>query len=123
MNTRKALAGKNLYTWDMYGEERKTVDNAKFVYDMGIPEDVDIYLIYNNPFMEPYLSTDAEVQKTYNEAKEQGMENDYKDIFNYDVREYFKSYKNITIDEMSGPGRLYIYDPVKLANMINKYIK
>lgn len=123
MNIRNALAGKYMYTWDMYGEERKTVDNAKETYEMGIPKNVDIYLIYNNPFLEPYLSTDEEALKAYNEAKEEGMDNDYADIFNYDVRDYFSSYSNVTVEDMAGPGRLYTYNPTELADMINQHIR
>ncbi|MBQ8912709.1 MAG: alpha/beta hydrolase [Lachnospiraceae bacterium] len=121
MNIRNALAGKYAYTEDMYEEQRNTVNNAKKTAELGFPENVDIYLIYNNLFLEPYLSTDDEVKELYTEGMEENV--DYAEVFNSAFRDYYGNYKNVTIDEIEGPGRLYIYNPTKLAELINIYLE
>lgn len=120
MNVRTALAGKYAYTNDMYREQRNTVDNAKKTVELGFPEKIDIYLIYNNIFLEPYMSTDDEIKEMFADQSKGGV--DCAGIFNAQFREYFENHNNVKIDEIDGPGRLYIYNPDKIASMINDYL-
>ena len=121
---RKALISKGFYTADMYQEDLAMVDNAAKVRELGWPEDTKMLLIYANPIMEPYFSEDASVREEYEEAvKESGNADfDYEKAYNEDKREYFDGYENVTVKEMSGPSRLYTYNPEKLAEVIKDYI-
>lgn len=123
MNIRKALVSKGGYTTDMYNEDLATVDNAAKVAAEGAPTDVDMYIIYANPLMEPYVSADSGVQETYNQAVKDNGEVDYVSVYNQDARSYFSQYDNIVFEEMSGPARLYTYCPKELAGKIAQYIE
>ena len=74
MLTRKAIISKNGFTEDMYCENLAMVDNANNVAKLGWPEDIDMYLIYANPLMEPYISTNENVSSSYESAVEDNAE-------------------------------------------------
>lgn len=122
MNIRKALVSKGGYTQDMYNEDLATVDNAAKVATEGVPEKTDIYIIYANPLMEPYVNEDEEVRSTYSKAMEDNGEVDYISMYNQEARDYFAGYDNVTFEEMSGPARLYTYSPKELAEKIVKFV-
>lgn len=122
MNIRNALVSKGGYTMDMYNEDLATVDNAAVVAAEGVPEDLDIYIIYANPLMEPYVSADSEVKDTYNQAVEDNGEVDYVSVYNQEARTYFSGFDNVVFEEMSGPARLYTYCPKELAKKIAQYM-
>lgn len=122
MNVRKALVSKNGYTKDMYEEDLATVNNAAKVAEEGIPTDVEITLIYANPLMEPYVNVDKEVNQTYTEQATANPDIDFVAEYNKESKEYFANYKNVTIEEVSGPGRLYVYAPVELGKLIVEYL-
>ncbi|MBE5945229.1 MAG: hypothetical protein E7258_10020 [Lachnospiraceae bacterium] len=122
MKIRNALVSKNGYTKDMYMEDLATVDNAAKVAKEGIPTDVEINLIYANPLLEPYVNVDETVKNTYNEQMAANPDIDYISEYNKDSREYFAQYDNVTFEELSGPGRIYIYAPVELGKLITKYL-
>ena len=123
MLTRKAIISKNGFTEDMYSENLAMVDNAKKVGSLGWPQDVDMYLLYANPLMEPYRDTDDMVKKSYEDAIENNPDVDYVAAYNENNREYFKDKPKVVVDEMAGPARLYTYDPKGLASKINSYIE
>lgn len=123
MTIRKALISKGGYTKDMYNEDLAMVDNALKVSEEGIPEDIDIDLIYVNPFMEPFVNVDASVNEKYNNLIAENPDMDYIAEYNSWVRDYFKDYENVTIKEISGPSRVYTYNPGELADMIIEYIE
>lgn len=122
MRTRNALIARGGYTGDMYNEDLATVDNAAKVAQEGWPEELDMYLLYANPLMEPYISEDTAIQKQYQETLQDNPDVDYVSVYNEAFREYFKSYENVTVEEMSGPSRLYTYDPKGLAENIRQYL-
>lgn len=122
MNVRKALVSKNGYTKDMYEEDLATVNNAALVAKEGIPENVDIKLIYGNPLMEPYVNVDKEVNKTYMEQSAANPDVDFVAEYNKEAKEYFEEYENVSVEEISGPGRIYVYAPVELGEMIVEYL-
>ena len=123
MTMRKALISKSGYTQDMYNEDLVTVDNAALVAEAGWPEDVDMYLIYANPLMEPYLSDDVAVKERYEAAVAENSEIDLVEAYNQTIRDYFADKENVTLEEMSGPARIYTYAPVELADKIIGYIE
>ncbi len=123
MTMRRALISKAGYTKDMYNEDLVTVDNATKVAEAGWPNNAKMYLIYANPLMEPYVNDDQSVNSQYQSAIEQNSEVDYISAYNETIREYFSDKANVTIEEMSGPARLYTYDPVTLAEKIIGYIE
>ncbi|MCM1272484.1 MAG: alpha/beta hydrolase [Clostridium sp.] len=121
MNTRNALIGKGNYNEDIYDEQLKMIDNAAKVTAMGIPE-ADMYLLYSNPMLEPYLSTDEDIQKSYNDAMAKDSETDYIGAYNQTFKNYFKDYQNVVIEEVSGYSRMYTYCPKTIAEKINDFI-
>lgn len=121
MNTRKAIIGKYAYTEDIYNEQLAMVDNAAKVAAMGTP-DVDMYLLYSNPMLEPYLSTDEDIQKSYNEALEKDPDLDYVNSYNKAFREHFKDNNRVVIEDVAGYSRMYTFCPQDIADRINKYI-
>ncbi|MBR3834504.1 MAG: alpha/beta hydrolase [Lachnospiraceae bacterium] len=123
MLTRKALISKGGFTEDMYCENLAMVDNANKVAELGWPAEVNMYLIYANPLMEPYRSTDKSVSASYESALEDNPEVDYITAYNESVREYFEDKGNVTVEEMAGPARLYTYNPKGLGEMIKGYIE
>ncbi len=123
MLTRKALISKSGFTEDMYCENLAMVDNAAKVAETGWPSDINMYLIYANPLMEPYRSSDESVNSSYESALEDNPDVDYINAYNESIREYFADKENVIVEEMAGPARLYTYDPKGLAEKIDGYIK
>lgn len=123
MKVREALVSRGGYTEDMYNEDLATVDNANYVAEEGFPENVNIYMIYANPLMEPYLSDNEEVSESYNKQKEINEDFDYINAYNEESRNYFQKYENVTYDEMAGPARLYTYNPKELAFKIADFMQ
>ena len=122
MTIRKALISKNGYTKDMYEEDLAMVDNAGKVAQEGLP-DTEMFLIYANPFLEPYVTIDDTVNAKYVEQSEANPDVDLVAEYNRWLREYFDEYENIAVEEMSGPGRLYTYNPEELASIIEDYLE
>ncbi len=123
MTIRDALISNGGYTKDMYNEDLATVDNAAKVAEEGIPDDMDISLIYVNPFMEPYVNVDESINKSYNDLIAENPDVDYVAEYNQWVKDYFADYKNVTIKEISGPNRVYTYNPGELADIIIEYLE
>ncbi len=123
MKTRSALVSKSLYTQGMYNEDAEVVKNGKALYDKGWPEDVKMYLLYANPFMKPYVDENERVQEVYNQVVEYGEEYDPVTSYNDYYRTYLAAYKNVTVEEISGPERLITYNPSALAEKITQYIE
>lgn len=123
MLTRKAIISKAGFTEDMYCENLAMVDNANKVAALGWPEELDMYLIYANPLMEPYRSSNDNVNSSYESAVEDNGEVDYINAYNQDARDYFADKEKVTIVEMAGPARLYTYDPKGLSEKIMGYIE
>ncbi|MBQ8318664.1 MAG: hypothetical protein IJX85_10020 [Lachnospiraceae bacterium] len=123
MLTRRALVSKVGFTKDMYNENLAMVDNANKVAEEGWPEELNMYLIYANPLMEPYRSSNESVNDSYQSALEENSEVDYITEYNRSIRDYFADKENITVEEMGGPARLYTYDPKNLADKVSGYIE
>lgn len=123
MKVREALVSKGGYTEDMYNEDLATVDNANKVAAEGFPEKIDIYMIYANPIMEPYRSDNEDVNESYNEQKKVNEDFDYINAYNEEPRNYFSKYDNVTFEELSGPARLYTYNPKELAIKIADFMQ
>ena len=123
MKVRKALISKGGYTKDMYNEDLETVNNANYVAGLGFPEQVNMYMIYANPLMEPYASENDDVRESYEDEKKKNEDFDYVKAYNEEQRDYFAKYSNVKFAEMPGPARLYTYDPKTLADLIVDYIE
>ncbi len=123
MMTRKAIISRNGFTEDMYCENLAMVDNAGKVAAEGWPSDTEMYLIFANPLMEPYRSTNEGVSSSYESAVETNSEVDYVNAYNEETRQYFEDKENVVVEEMAGPARLYTYDPKGLAERIKLYIE
>jgi pimeloyl-ACP methyl ester carboxylesterase len=123
MNIRNVLTSNRLYTQGMYNEDAALVKNAKQVMEYGWPEDVPMYLLYANPFMDPYLHEDSDMLDLYNEVAEQGEEYDCVTSYNDYYRTYLDAYENVTMEEISGPERLVTYNPTTIAEKIKSYIE
>lgn len=122
MTKRKALISRGYYTQDMYNEDLETISNAEKVKEAGWPEDIPVCLIYANPLMEPFVSQDSETKEEYEKTIQEYPDFDYVSAYNQEKREHFNEYQNVTIKEMSGPARLYIYDPEGLAESITDFM-
>ena len=134
MITRKALISKNFYTQDMYEEDLHAVANAAKVKEAGFPTDIPMLVIFSNPLMRPYIDDDASVREEYEGALEEvyGTQTDasasdadkidYVGQYNASRKEYFSQFANVEMDEMSGPSRLYTYDPEGVAQRIIAYL-
>lgn len=124
MIVRKALISKGYYTDDMYNEDLKTINNVSKVLAAGWPEETPMLMIYANPIMEPYINQDESVKAEYDEAvSDSGKDDfDYVAAYNEDVIKYMSEHENVNVEEMSGPSRLYTYNPKKLASLIGEYI-
>ncbi|MBQ9279133.1 MAG: alpha/beta hydrolase [Lachnospiraceae bacterium] len=123
MKVREALVSKGGYTEDMYNEDLATVDNANKVAAEGFPEKIDIYMIYANPIMDPYRSENEDVNESYNDQKKVNEDFDYINAYNEEPRNYFSKYDNVTFEELSGPARLYTYNPKELAIKIADFMQ
>lgn len=134
MITRKALISKNFYTQDMYEEDLHAVANAAKVKAAGFPTDTPMLIIFSNPLMRPYIDDDASVREEYEGALEEvyGTQTDasasdadkidYVGQYNASRKEYFSQFANVEMDEMSGPSRIYTYDPEGVAQRIIAYL-
>lgn len=134
MITRKALISKNFYTQDMYEEDLHAVANAAKVKEAGFPTDIPMLVIFSNPLMRPYIDDDASVREEYEGALEEvyGTQTDasasdadkidYVGQYNASRKEYFSQFANVEMDEMSGPSRIYTYDPEGVAQRIIAYL-
>jgi pimeloyl-ACP methyl ester carboxylesterase len=123
MQIRNVLTSNKLYTQGMYNEDAMVVKNAKKVAENGWPEDVKMYLIYANPFMDPYLHENDDMLELYNQVAEQGEEYDCVTSYNDYYRNYLTDFENVTMKEISGPERLATYNPEGLAEEIHTYIQ
>ena len=134
MIVRKALISKNFYTSDMYEEDLQAVHNAAVVKELGWPEQTPMLVILANPLMAPYIEDDSSVREEYEDALKEvyGTASDasagdadgvdYVGEYNADKKAYYSQYKNVQIEEMSGPSRLYTYDPDGVAKLIKAYL-
>lgn len=130
MLVRKALISKGFYTTDMYQEDLETIANAAKVKALGWPEDTPMLLLIANPLMEPYINDDASVREEYDGALKSvyGTQTDadgnnpdgidYVMEFNTEKKAYYEKYKNVNVVEISGPSRLYTYNPKAVADAI-----
>lgn len=134
MIIRKALISKNFYTKDMYEEDLRAVDNAKKAKQAGFPTDTPMLVLLANPLMKPYIDDDASVREEYEDALKEvygtqtdadSLEEDtidYVGEYNADKKKYYSQYDNVEVVEMSGPSRLYTYDPAGVASEIRTYL-
>lgn len=122
MNIRNALISNNGYTRDMYNEDLAMVDNAAKVAKEGWPEDVNIFVLYANPLMEPYRKTNEDADKQYQQAMEINPNNDYIALYNEELFDYYAQHKNVTIEEIDGPVRIYTYNPQQIAEKIVNFL-
>lgn len=126
MATRNVLISNKFYTRGRYNEDKMVVKNAKKVSELGMPN-VPMYLIYANPYMDPYLHDDEATLKEYTQIRKQGEEQgkdfDCEKSYNEFYRDYASNYKNITMLEVSGPERLITYNPTEISELIKNYAK
>lgn len=135
MIIRKALISRGFYTADMYQEDLQMVHNAATVKEAGWPEDTPMLVILANPLMKPYLFDDESVREEYEGALQEVYgtntdaysENpdgiDYVGEYNAERKAYYKDYANVEIREMSGPSRVYTYDPDGVAEVIKEFVQ
>ncbi len=121
MDRRDALVEKGLYTRGMYNEDKYLVKNANKVAALGLPEKTPMYMIYCNPYTDPFLHQDDDTLETYEDLA-QNSEEDPADTYNSYYKEYAESHSNVEMTEMSGPDRLIVYNPQKVADLIKEYI-
>lgn len=122
MAKRNALIAKNRYTRGMLNEDAMLVKNAKKVAEMVWPETVPMYLIYANPYMDPYLHENDDLVENYEELVANNEGRKPEEDYNAYYREYEKTYSNVKVEEMSGPDRLVVYNPQKIAEYIENYL-
>lgn len=121
MDRRNAIIEKRLYTQGMYNEDEYLVKNANNVAALGFPENTPMYMIYCNPYIDPFLHQDDDTLETYEDLV-QNSEEDPVDTYNSYYKEYTESHSNVEMTEMSGPSRLIVYNPQKVADLIKEYI-
>ena len=102
---------------------------------MGWPENTPMLFILANPLMEPYINDDSDVKEEYDAALEEvyGTDTDalaqgkaevgYVEEFNTDKKAIYEKYKNVAVEEISGPSRLYTYDPETVAQKIRDFVQ
>ncbi len=134
MLVRRALISKNFYTKDMYQEDLQAVANAQKVREAGWPEDTPMLVILANPLMQPYIDDDASVREEFEGALEEiygtpgdasrsdADKIDYVGEYNAEKKAYYSQFKNVEYAEMSGPSRLYTYNPDGVADLIKDYM-
>ncbi|MBP3327097.1 MAG: alpha/beta hydrolase [Coprococcus sp.] len=122
MATRNALVAQRAYTQDMFEENESTVENAAKVNALGWPEEMPMLMLLANPIMEPYINDDESVKKTFDKILDDADEYDYVSMYNQMSKEYYAQFKNVTVEELSGPSRLYTYCPKEVAERIKAYI-
>ncbi len=123
MQVRNALTSNGYYTKGMYNEDKELVKNAKAVQAEGWPEDTPMYLLYANPFLDPYYSESERMQDLNAELEEQGEEYDGAESYNSYYKSYFENMEQVTMEEISGPERLITYNPEGLAEKIQGYVE
>ena len=121
MDRRNAIIEKGLYTQGMYNEDKNLVKNANKVAALGFPQNTPMYMIYCNPFTDPFLHQDDDTLETYEDLV-QNSEEDPAGTYNSYYKEYAESHSNVEMTEMSGPDRLIVYNPQKEADLIKEYI-
>ena len=121
MDRRNAIIEKELYTQGMYNEDKYLVKNANKVAALGFPKNTPMYMIYCNPYTDPFLHQDDDILETYEDLM-QNSEEDPADTYNSYYKEYTESHSNVEMTEMSGPDRLIVYNPQKVADLIKEYI-
>ena len=121
MDRRNAIIEKGLYTQGMYDEDKNLVKNANKVAAIGFPQNTPMYMIYCNPYTDPFLHQDDDTLETYEDLA-QNSEKDPADTYNSYYKEYAESHSNVEMTEMSGPDRLIVYNPQKVADLIKEYI-
>lgn len=135
MLMRKALISKGFYTSGMYEEDLQTIANAEKVKETGWPDNTPMLFILANPLMEPYIDDDSDVREEYEDALEEvyGTDTDaiengkaevgYVENFNAAKKKIYETYDNIKTIELSGPSRLYTYNPEAVAQQIRDFIQ
>ncbi len=122
MAMRNAILAKGLYTQGIYNEECEIVKNGKKVAELGWIPDIKMYMIYGNPFMDPYLHEDPNTFSIYEEVAKQGEEYDCEASYNAYYKEYLTQYENVELIEISGPERPATYNPDKVAELITNFV-
>ncbi len=127
MDRRDALIGRGLYTKGMYNEDKNLVENANKVAALGWPENIPMYMIYCNPYTDPFLHQSDDTLEEYESRAEvmqdeDGNSVDPADVYNTYYRNYTAAHDNAEMTEVSGPDRLIVYNPQKIAELIHKYI-
>jgi pimeloyl-ACP methyl ester carboxylesterase len=124
MLVRNALISRQYYTNAMYNEDISYYDNGRIVNDYGeFPQDIPILMIFSNPLLDPYYSSNETIQNSYASAIEDyGDDIDLSGVYNSENMEYFESYDNVTCVEMSGPITLFEYDPAGVADYIESFL-
>ena len=127
MDRRDALIGRGLYTKGMYNEDKNLVENANKVAALGWPENIPMYMIYCNPYTDPFLHQSDDILEEYESRAEvmqdeDGNSVDPADVYNTYYRNYTAAHDNAEMTEVSGPDRLIVYNPQKIAELIHKYI-
>lgn len=121
MNIRNALMERGLYTQGMYNEDKNLVKNANKVAELGFPDDTPMYMIYSNPYTDPFLHENEDILETYEELAE-SSEDDPADTLNRYYREFTAAHSNVSMTEISAPDRMIVYNPQKVADLIKDYI-
>ena len=121
MDRRNAIIEKKLYTQGMYNEDKYLVKNANKVAAFGFPENIPMYMLYCNPYTDPFLHQNDDTLETYEDLV-QNSEKAPADTYNSYYKEYAESHNNVEMTEMSGPDRLIVYNPQKVADLIKEYI-
>ena len=115
----------------MYEEDLHAVANAAKVKEAGFPTDIPMLVIFSNPLMRPYIDDDASVREEYEGSKctelvdaSASDADKIDDVGQYNAsrKEYFSQFANVEMDEMSGPSRIYTYDPEGVAQRIIAYL-
>lgn len=122
MLTRNALISKYGYTDNMYNEDCMIYENAKSVGLEYFPTELPMLQLVSNKAMEPYLSTDEELQEQIENAKETNPDLDPVKMYNEGIVAYFAQFDNVDCVELAGPTELYEYCPEKVAEEIVRFL-
>ncbi len=114
--TMNALVSKGGYNKDRYNEDMETYYNAQKVLELEYP-DVPMYVFMANPLIDPFYSKNKTMQESYGDYKE------YADGFNSTRIEYFETFENVTLEEISGMTNIYIYEPEQIAASMKTFIE
>ena len=72
--------------------------------------------------MDPYLHENDDLVENYEELVANNEGRKPEEDYNAYYREYEKTYSNVKVEEMSGPDRLVVYNPQKIAEYIENYL-